>query len=133
MATLVIAADPWALWKNTWFTAEERSAGLADDPADPDGDGLANLAEYALGTNPREFTPPWPCASDAAGLSITFTRPAGLPGIHYFAEASGDLVNWSPALLEVLENDTAETVRAREPLPTGSSRPLFLRLRFERE
>ena len=43
----------WAVWQSAHFTPEEIAAGLADAGQDPDGDGLDNLAEYALGGNPR--------------------------------------------------------------------------------
>ncbi len=131
--TLVIAADEWALWKNTYFTALERADGIAADPADPDSDDLSNLAEYALGTNPREFTPPVPGVVDAVGFSLTFTRPANLPGIGYAAEATDDLGNWSPIPLEILNSGPVETVRARELFGPNPSAPRFLRLRFQRE
>lgn len=131
--TLVIAPDEWALWKNTHFTVTEQNQGLALDPADPDADGLANLAEYALDTNPRQFTPPLSGVLDAVGFSITFTRPDDLPGISYFAEATGDFLTWSPVPLEILTPGPIETVRAREPFGGNPSVPRFLRLRFERE
>ncbi len=133
-ATLVIAPDVWRSWKDRYFSAQEQDAGIASDVADPDSDGLANLAEYALGTNPREFTPPLPGLLDAEGFSIIFTRPANLPGIQYSAEVSDDLQNWSPALVEWLSSGAVETLRARDPLePNHSSTHRALRLRFERE
>ena len=131
--TLVIAPDEWALWKNTWFSSAEQAQGLAIDPADPDADSLLNLAEFALGSNPRQFTPPLPGILDAAGFSITFTRPAGLPGILYFAEATGDFLTWSPVPLEILAPGPVEMIRAREPFGDRPSAPRFLRLRIERE
>lgn len=131
-ATLVIAPDEWALWKNTYFTPVEKAAGLADDLEDPDLDGLKNLAEYALGTDPRAFTAPPAGVSDETGFSITFTRPAGLPGISYGAETTGTLGVWSGVPLEVISSGPVETVRARV-VPSAASAPVFLRLRFERQ
>ena len=132
--TLVIAATTtsYAAWCNANFTAAEQGAGLADDNADPDGDGLSNLAEYALGTDPRQFTPPLVATLDADGLSLTFTRPTNLPGLTYAAESSDGLGNWSPVPLEVLQTGTVETLRARDPFTTGDPTRRFLRLRFER-
>ncbi len=131
--TLVIAPDEWALWKNTHFNQAEQSQGLALDAADPDADGLTNLAEYALGGHPRQFTPPLPGVLDATGFSITFTRPAGLPGIRYFAEATSSLQTWSPVPLETLVEGPVETLRARETFAEDPTAPRFMRLRFERE
>ncbi|MCX6868427.1 MAG: MBG domain-containing protein, partial [Verrucomicrobia bacterium] len=131
--TLVIRpANDWASWCNHYFTELEQSAGLADDNADPDADGWVNLAEYALGTNPRQFTPPLVPMLDAHGLALTFTRPANLPGVTYAAESSDDLDTWSPVPLHVLESGTTETVRVLDPLTTGDPSRRFLRLRFGR-
>jgi endonuclease/exonuclease/phosphatase family metal-dependent hydrolase len=132
-ATLVIAADEWALWKNTHFTAPEQAAGLAADGADPDADGFTNLAEYALGANPRQFTAPVTGVMDAGGFSITFTRPANLPGIQYAAEVSGDLTTWSPVPLELVTPGAVETLRARDPFGSAPFGFRCLRLRFERQ
>ena len=132
-ATLVIAPDEWAFWKNTHFDESEQNSGLAADPADPDSDGLSNLAEYALGADPRNFTSPLPGVMEPGGFSLTFTRPANLPGIRYFAEASNDFVNWSPVPLELFTPGAVETMRAFDEFGVDPLIPRFLRLRFERE
>ncbi len=132
-ATLVIAPDEQALWENTFFTAAERAEGLAADLEDPDFDGMPNLIEYALGSNPRAFTPPIPGVMDSEGFSLTFTRPADRPGIQYAAEASSDLGIWSPVTLEILATGPVETVRAREPFGLDPAVPRLLRLRISRQ
>jgi hypothetical protein len=120
-------------WKNAHFTEAEQSAGLAADNADPDSDGLQNLAEYALGTDPRQFTPPLVPTLDANGLSLSFTRPANLPGLNYSAESSEGIDTWTPVPLEVIQEGDPETVRARDPLTNGDPSKRFLRLRFEHQ
>ncbi len=130
--TLVISpGNDWISWRDQHFTVADQTAGLAAETADPDSDSWLNLAEYALGTDPHQFTPPLVATRDANGLSITFTRPANLPGVSYAAESSDDLGTWTPVPLEVLVPGAIETVRARDPL---TENPLlrFLRLRFER-
>ncbi len=47
------AQVPPASWAETYFTEEEISDGLATAEQDPDGDGMNNLIEYALGGHPR--------------------------------------------------------------------------------
>jgi len=50
------APPPAALWRMACFGAAEPT-GNADPAADPDGDGLSNLTEYALGGNPLSPSP----------------------------------------------------------------------------
>ena len=131
---LVIApGNDWTAWSEDLFTEAEAAAGLAAEDGDPDADGLTNLAEYALGMNPHQFSPPFLVTKDANGLTLVFTRPANLPDVSYAAECSDGLGTWSPALLEVLTSGATETMRARDPLTSGNPSKRFLRLRFQRQ
>lgn len=127
--TLVISAGSgWPDWVAAHFSAADQQSGLAVASADPDADGLPNLGEYALGSDPHAFTPPLRAVRSGDTLATTFTRPAGLADVTYAAEASGDLLTWSPATLEVVSAaEGVETMRAS----TGTA-PVkrFLRLRF---
>ena len=132
-ATLVIApGNDWISWRGQHFSEAEQTAGLATETADPDADNWPNLAEYALGSDPRRFTPPLVASRDANGLAVTFTRPANLPDVSYAAESSTDLSTWAPVALELLTPGAIETLRARDPLDTGNPLRRFLRLHFER-
>jgi hypothetical protein len=124
-------ANDLASWKTEYFTETEQLAGLDAENADPDFDNLPNLAEYALGTHPREFTPPLVATLDSEGLTLTFTRPPGLPDVTYFAESSEEFGTWSPIPLEIITPGDPETVRARDPLSSGDPSKRFMRLRFE--
>lgn len=130
--TLALApGNDLASWQNHHFTPAEQAAGLSANDADPDSDGLKNLGEYALGTDPRNFTPPLVPTKDGNGLTLTFTRPADLPDVIYIAESSDNLGNWSPVPLEIIEPGDPETVRARDPLTSGDPSKRFMRLRFQ--
>lgn len=131
--TLIITAeDDWSSWQSEHFTPTETQAGLAVENADPDGDGLVNLAEYALGTDPLQFSPPPAAAKDEDGLTLTFTRPADLPDVTYAAEVSDGLGTWTGIPLEVIQSGDPETVRARDPLTSGDPAKRFIRLKFTR-
>ena len=64
---------------------------------DPDGDGLANLVEYALGYQPRVATAaglPGVTAS-ASEWIYTYTRPAGRGDVSFAVEISIELTDWT--------------------------------------
>ena len=130
---VITPGNDWVSWQYLHFTESEKTAGLAAESADPDSDGLANLAEYALGTDPRAFTPPFTPSVDETTLSFIFTRPAGLPGITYAAEFSDDAITWFPAALEMLTSGPMETLKASTPLPPDEPHHRFLRLHFEHQ
>jgi autotransporter-associated beta strand protein len=86
---------------STWATDN----GISGEPASGDfeNDGISNLVEYALGTNPTVSTQP---AGVLAGNVITFTKGAD-------AIANGD-VSWVIETSETLENGswTAQVTQA---------------------
>ncbi len=128
---LTISGIPLTNWAAEQFTATEIAAGMATEVADPDRDGLDNLAEYALGTDPTISNTAGVPHMDETGLWMQFTRPKALPNVQYLAEWSDELVDWDPAVLEVLPGPTAgtEILRIREPGSSTAQRRL-LRLRF---
>ncbi len=89
-------------WQAEHFSPAELADESVSGPyADPDGDGLANLLEYALGGDPRSASPeiaPRTALAEAEGgrfLVSGFTRPHPFPtDIDYRVETSDDLVTW---------------------------------------
>ena len=70
---------------------------IAGSPtADPDGDGVANLAEALAGTNPLDPSSRFTAAMTIAGAGSVALRWAGVAGKQYHLEASADLVTWAP-------------------------------------
>ena len=131
--SLVISpVNDFASWGHLHFTDAEETAGHAADNADPDFDAWPNLAEYALGMNPRQFDPPLVATLDEDGLSVVFTRPASVTDVSHSAESSENLGIWTPIQLERLTPGTTETWRALDPLDSGNPALRFLRLRFVR-
>lgn len=91
------------------WSAQIAWPGGADSTAsgDPDGDGFANLLEYALGFDPLSADPAThrPSMSTADGhLVFTFTRNPSLAALTYEVQASPDL---SPGSWTTLARSTA--------------------------
>ncbi|MEI6603733.1 MAG: DUF6288 domain-containing protein [Verrucomicrobiota bacterium] len=121
--TLVISAALTDIWRAAHFTSAEILAGLAADGADADGDGLSNLDEYILGTDPRSFSPQ-PLELTRAGAPFTLSflaraaSGAGYAGLTriYQVESSNDLTAWQTFQSNILGNDQTVTLDAAAPM-----------------
>ncbi len=127
---------PVEQWRQDNFGANAGNAAIAGNFADPDNDGLANLLEYALGTNPL--------VSNASAsvmdretigantyLRLTITKNPAATDVTYSAEVTGDLTTpsaWSSSSV-VVETNTATTLRVRDSVATSSAARRFIRLR----
>ncbi len=111
------------------------SESFAADSADPDGDGLSNLLEYAIGLDPNvSGAVPAGLALNGANLEYTYARStaAKANGVAYQIEWSETLDTGSWSTETVTEQITTtqgalETVKAS--IPTGTAGKRFLRLR----
>jgi len=93
-------ANPLQLWRDNYFKTTANS-GNAADLADPDGDGIPNLLEYALGTRPdstedEHGSTSLPATVITDGrLRLSFKMPSSPPAeLQYRVRASSDLVTW---------------------------------------
>ena len=119
------------LWRDTEFTEQEIADGLAEASGDPDHDGLENLLEYALGSNPQSFSPSPGMTIDETHVKLSFVRPKGRADLAYHVESGSNLTGWSPVALEIgSETASTESVEARVERSTDPSK-LFMRLRIE--
>ena len=122
------------LWRFTNFGSYD-SAGSGADAADPNGDGLNNLLEYALGIDPNASgVMPASLASSGANLEYSYTRSTAAKdnGVTYQIERSDTLAAGSWSTQTVTQQITAtqgalETVKASVAKGNGGKR--FLRLR----
>lgn len=115
-------------WRQTHF-GSTTAAGLAADSADADGDGLANLVEYAFGLSPTSASvgpPPLPRPQlDPNTFTVTFAEPLGITGVVYGASSSPTL---QPGTWQgIQDTGTGGNHVFSVPL-TGGQSQMFIRL-----
>jgi alpha-tubulin suppressor-like RCC1 family protein len=129
----IVALPDYDLWAH-------RFTFVGSDPApeaDADGDGLANLLEYALGTDPLAAQVTGLPASEVgsiegeARLGLTFTRIAD-PSLIYEVMASGDLTTWNTIWGSMGDENVAGPVTVHDPVALASGARRFLILRVTR-
>ena len=116
-------------WRKLHFGSTANSGNGADG-ADPDFDGIRNLVEFALGTNPT--TPnngsqlPQPVRA-GGNLTLSVTQPPGVSGITYGAQISTTMQspNWTSS--GVTDTDPIPTVYTFSA-PFGSNPQMFMRI-----
>lgn len=119
------------LWRITWFNTLYET-GSAANAADPDGDNIPNLLEFAMGRNPLLREPPPDLVKNGALLEFTFPRAKCALGEIAFSVEWSDLLApavWSTtgATTSILsDNGTVEQVKVTLPAGTGRR---FVRLR----
>ncbi len=141
-----VVPTPYTNWQLAHFTAAElASPAISGDLADPDGDGIPNLLEYALNLDPRAArTTGLPTVGQTMlggqqYLTLTYTQVMGATGITYLPQASGDLSTWNGgsgytvAVSTTANADGAtQTVVVRDAVPLSGATRRFLRLQVSR-
>jgi hypothetical protein len=100
-------------WRKLRFSTNDlANPNISGENADPDGDGIPNLAEYAFGLEPTHADArPLKIAQNGTGSAATaivsYDRLAVLSDIQFSWESSPDLREWTPA------SPTHETVGPR--------------------
>lgn len=129
--------EPYAYWKASHFTAAQLAdPAVSGDGADPDGDGLSNLFEYAIKTDPRGPGLGGRYAAGAAAdglaeyLTVTAARNPDASDVRFEASVSADLAAWTNDVT-VLQNSPS-VFSARDNSPVSSAPRRFLRLRVVR-
>ena len=131
---VAFAPTPFGSWQAAKFTAAQRLDERISGPgADPDGDGIANLAEHYYGLSPlTSSTTGLPkLAPNGAGWALTFQADTTASTTTRFIEHSTDFHNWSAvtASESVLSiAGTVRTIKAVLPPVTGTAHYYRLRL-----
>ena len=126
--------SPFAAWQAANFAGGAANP-LAAPTADPDGDGQANAAEYATGTNPNvPNANPVVTDLETIGLDsflrVTIPKNPAATDAAIAVDGSNLLVpaTWSVAGL-VTETNTTTLLQVRDGVPVNSTPNRFLRLR----
>jgi hypothetical protein len=132
-ASAEISAAPWTVlqgWRQQYFGTPANS-GNAADTADPDGDGVNNLAEYALGTLPNSAASGANPAGEvfANRLRLTFLRARS--DVTYVIEATNTLTAGPWETLATNPGAVGESVTVTDTVDLGpvTNPRRFLRLR----
>ena len=128
---------PGQAWKNTRFTSVELgNSQVCSDLADPDGDGLPNLLEYAFNRQPKQSEQSPAVSSSFASVSSTsyiylsFPRNRNATDVVLSCECSTNLKSWNPVSAEIVSSTITnfETEQLTIRVPTTTA-PYFVRLR----
>jgi hypothetical protein len=113
-------------------------SGTSGGPAlGPDGDGLSNLMEYALGLNPvLQSTLPATTVLNSGNMEFTYTRSktAITGGTQFQVQWSDTLeaASWSGSgVIEQILSDDGTQQQVKATLPAGSGGRRFVRLRVQ--
>ena len=130
-AVVTIQDKPFDAWRFANFTGTELgNSASSGESADPDGDQLPNLIEYALGFSPKSSnTLPATMENLGGYLAISIPKNSAATDITWNAETTGDLKSWIPATI-VTNNST--TFEARDTVPKAAASSRFIRLKITR-
>src|SRR6185437_13944001 len=90
--------SPYATWKLAHFGANANDPTIAGDNADPDGDGIPNILEYAFGSDPNSVNINHPIFGAAVSnhFELQFNRNLSATDLTYSAQAASGLPGvWS--------------------------------------
>ena len=135
-------------WKDSCFTTNELdNIAISGDFADPDGDKIPNILEYALGTNPKVMDDPATIRanSEKPDIGITydaiveFNRDKNSSGVIYGLSVSTNLVSgWSDGAGSIVNTDVhddgngkTETVKYFVKSPDVNEQ-FFMRLKIKK-
>jgi fibronectin type 3 domain-containing protein len=128
VAAPVLLLAPIESWRLTHFGSTANN-GSGADSADPDGDGLANLLEYALGADPGVATAaPYQLQFSNGVLRLVFERIAD-PDLVYEVQASSDFAAWNAIWSSSGDDNTEGVVVVPDDTPLSAGTRRFLRLR----
>lgn len=126
----------FASWQAGHFTAPDLiDPAISGDGADPDGDGLKNLLEYAFHLDPKLPSPgSLPSSTlDPIYVSIIYRRAIAATDLIFTVEQSLDFITWTvaaPTNVILADDGITQTIKAQVARSGAPSK--YLRLRVSR-
>jgi len=114
----------YTFWKNASFSEEEIAAGLANQTADPDGDGMPNLVEFALSSDPKIQNSPYSLSINGDFGEVSISPNPAAEFYRVTAETSTDLLRW-----DEIEWEPSPSPLRTHPFRLSESNSKFFRLR----
>ncbi|HAV62056.1 MAG TPA: hypothetical protein DCY13_06790, partial [Verrucomicrobiales bacterium] len=142
--------DPFTAWRGEQFPSEAENDLISGEAADPDGDLIRNLVEFAFSLDPHIAStaglprPTWVDIGNDAHFAVEFQRRPPPTGLIYATRVTADLAGWSPGCEYTdagLVAATAQTSDASNPTwtrvhlnaPAGSHPHRFISVTIRRE
>ena len=126
---------PVEAWRYSQFGTTS-TTGIYADTFDKDGDGLANLLEYACATNPNtNNTTPHSTTRNGSNLEYIYTKNKSATDVTCTVEWSDTLASdWSSAGVSApsILSDNGTTQQIKVTMPAGANGRRFVRLRVTR-
>ena len=141
-----VIVTPYRTWQAQYFTAAQlANPAVSGDDADPDGDGIPNLVEYALNLDPEQANTqglPVVGQTNVGGqqyLTLTYTAVIAATDITYVPQVCGDLTSWAsgsgyiaPVSTTNNADGKTQTVVVRDLTPITNASARFIRLEITR-
>ncbi|MEX2382364.1 MAG: S8 family serine peptidase [Opitutales bacterium] len=137
--TIINSSFGFQAWLREHFTDEElKDPDITGELADPDGDGLVNVIEYAFALDPtRASAPPEIRIVDVTEETTTvfYLRGQNRDDLDFEVQGSSDLAHWTTLdeqkSTATAAGETKESVEARFEWPLDDGEPRFVRITIE--